>query len=145
MTTNKIRTAEEHLAHLRSQLARLLHKGWPLNDPEIRSYVAVIRGYVGNGIESPVELTPEQVIRRIMSALGIGPEWYRTSGWMERREGRKVKVGIRLTTWTPEAEQKIAALVEEIRETTAALGHEYLVRVDWTRTNQPLTYVHHKL
>lgn len=144
--TTKIRTAEEHLTLLRRTLATKLAATTPIDDPEIESIRRVILGYVGNGVEAPPDLTPEQTINRVMKSLGIAPERYRTSGYMARRSGgRREKVAIRLSTWDDAAEEAIAEHQQAIRDTTFALGHEYAVRVDYTRSGKPLTYVHHAL
>jgi hypothetical protein len=138
----KIRTAEEHLAHLEGLYVKLVQAD---GDPEeIDTLRQLIAGHRSNGVENPDRPTPETVISRVMrDHFGLARDQFRVQGYHERRDGRRVKVGVRLVTWSMDHEHLIARNAEMIERITWGMGHGFQVKVDWTRSGQPLTYVSH--
>jgi hypothetical protein len=138
----KIRTAEEHLAHLEKLYVKLVHAG---GDPEeIDTLRQLINGYRSNGIENPDRPTPGTAITRVLEAVGLKRgEHFRVTGYWSRRDGRKVKVAVRVTTWDEVVEGIIADNKKLIEQVTWGMGRPFSVTVHWTRSQQPVTYVSH--
>ena len=142
--TTKIRTAEEHLALLEHQMVELLRGE---ADPgELAAIRAIIDGYRSNGISNPDRSSPETVISRVLSILGLTRgQQFRVRSHSGRRDGRSVKIGVRVLTWDMPIEAVLAEHRERIEAMTWAMGHPFQVVTHETRGGQTLVDLSHEI
>lgn len=136
-----VRTAEEHLAHLEGEYVRLLQGE---ADPhELAAIRAIIDGYRSNGIRNPDRQTPQTVISRVLTSLGLTRSEFSVRWHTERRDGHLVRSGVRVLTWDVPVESTIARERERIEAMTWGMGHQFRVTVSETRSGQVLADVYH--